>query len=54
MVGGNETVTQELLPQLVPLFLVPPDQRPVFGSTTPPAGPVPPDAIPRWVPQFTT
>ena len=39
MVGGNEAVMQELLPQLVPLFLVPPDQRPVFGSTLPPAAP---------------
>lgn len=49
MVGGSDTMTQELLPQLVPLFLVPPDQRPVFGSTIPPTGPIATDAIPRLV-----
>ena len=49
MVGGSDTMTQELLPQLVPLFLVPPDQRPLFGSTIPATGPVATDAIPRLV-----
>lgn len=39
LVGGNEVVTLELLPQLVPLFLCPPDQRGAYGSSTPPAAP---------------
>ena len=29
----------ELLPQLVPLFLCPPDQRGAYGSSIPPAAP---------------
>lgn len=32
-------VTLELLPQLVPLFLCPPDQRGDYGSSIPPAAP---------------
>lgn len=39
LVGGNEVVTLELLPQLVPLFLCPPDQRGAYGSSIPPATP---------------
>lgn len=39
LVGGNEVVTLELLPQLVPLFLCPPDQRGAYGSSTPPVAP---------------
>lgn len=39
LVGGHEVVTLELLPQLVPLFLCPPDQRGDYGSSIPPAAP---------------
>lgn len=39
LVGGNEVVTLELLPQLVPMFLCPPDQRGAYGSSIPPANP---------------
>lgn len=39
LVGGSEVVTLELLPQLVPLFLCPPDQRGAYGSSSPPAAP---------------
>ena len=39
LVGGHEVVTLELLPQLVPLFLCPPDQRGAYGSSIPPANP---------------
>lgn len=39
LIGGHEVVTLELLPQLVPLFLCPPDQRGAYGSSIPPAAP---------------
>ncbi|KAL0056421.1 hypothetical protein WJX82_011195 [Trebouxia sp. C0006] len=39
IVGGSEVVSMELLPQLVPLFLCPPDQRGAYGSSIPPAAP---------------
>ncbi|KAL0031838.1 hypothetical protein WJX79_010539 [Trebouxia sp. C0005] len=39
IVGGGEVVSMELLPQLVPLFLCPPDQRGAYGSSIPPAAP---------------
>ena len=39
VVGGSEVVSLELLPQLVPLFLCPPDQRGAYGSSIPPAAP---------------
>lgn len=44
IVGGSEVVSMELLPQLVPLFLCPPDQRGAYGSSIPPAGPSAPPA----------
>ena len=39
LAGGHDVVTLELLPQLVPLFLCPPDQRGAYGSSIPPAAP---------------
>ncbi|DBB03865.1 TPA: Spectrin beta chain, non-erythrocytic 5 [Trebouxia sp. C0004] len=39
IVGGSQVVTMELLPQLLPLFLCPPDQRGAYGSSIPPAAP---------------
>ena len=44
-VGGSEVVSMELLPQLVPLFLCPPDQRGAYGSSIPPAAPSAPQPI---------
>ena len=45
LVGGNEVVVLELLPQLVPLFLCPLDQRGAYGSSIPPAAPSAPQPI---------
>ena len=46
LVGGNDAVALELLPQLVPLFSCPPDQRAAYGSSNPPAAPSAPSSTP--------